>query len=59
MFDSFMKDQLFDRNTKDPCVYIKDAQIDKVVYLLLYVDDMLISYGNKKVIKELKDRLNG
>lgn len=54
-----MKDQLFDRSTKDPCVYVRDAQTDKAIYLLLYVDDMLIASGNKKVIRELKDRLNG
>lgn len=59
MFDSFMKDQLFDRNTKDQYVYVRDAQTDKVAYLLLYVDDMLILSGNKKVIKKLKDWLNG
>ncbi|XP_056852246.1 secreted RxLR effector protein 161-like [Raphanus sativus] len=28
-------------------------------YLLLYVDDMLIASGNKKVIKNLKEKLSG
>lgn len=58
-FDSFMKHQLFEKSSRDPCVYFRDTQTDKAVYLLLYVDDMLIASGNKKTIQELKDRLNG
>lgn len=58
-FDGFMKDQLFERCNRDPCVYFRDAQTSKAIYLLLYVDDMLIASGNKKTIQELKDRLSG
>lgn len=58
-FDGFMRDQLFDKSSRDPCVYFRDAQTSKAIYLLLYVDDMLIASGNKQTIKELKDRLSG
>ena len=54
-----MKDQLFERCSKDLCVYMRDVQTEKAIYLLLYVDDMLITSGNKKVIKELKEKLSG
>lgn len=57
-FDSFMKGQKFTRNSFDSCVYMRDVQTDKAVYLLLYVDDMLIASGNWPVIKELKGSLN-
>lgn len=46
-FNSYMKDQLFERCSKDLCVYMRDVQTDKAIYLLLYVDDMLIASGNK------------
>ena len=46
-FNSFMKDQLCERCSKDICVYMRDVQTDKAIYLLLYVDDMLIASGNK------------
>ena len=58
-FNCFMKDQLFERCSKDLCVYMRDVQTDKAIYLLLYVDDMLIASGNKKVIKELKEKMSG
>ena len=58
-FNCFMKDQLFKRCSKDLCVYMRDVQTDKAIYLLLYVDDMLIASENKKVIKELKEKMSG
>ena len=58
-FNSFMKDQLFERCSKDLCVYMRDVKTDKAIYLLLYVDDMLIASGNKKVIKDLKEKMSG
>src|SRR5690606_11237198 len=57
-FNEFMKDQAFEQSSKDLCVYMRDVQTDKAIYLLLYVDDMLIASGNKRVIKELKDKLS-
>jgi len=57
-FDAFMKDQKFERSCYDPCVYMRDTQTDKAIYLLLYVDDMLIASGNMAIIQELKNKLN-
>lgn len=38
----------------DSCVYLKDLNEGEVVYLLLYVDDILIASRNRQHIKELK-----
>ena len=42
-FSSFMKDQLFECCSKDLYIYMRDVKTDKAIYLLLYVDDMLIA----------------
>ena len=46
-FNSFMKNQLFERCSKDLYVYMRDVKTDKAIYLLLYIDDMLIASGNR------------
>ena len=57
-FDSFMQKLEFQKSKFDLCVYMKDVNTKKAVYLLLYVDDMLIASGNPKVIQALKDSLS-
>lgn len=57
-FDGFMNNQQFERCSRDPCVYMKDTQTNQAIYLLLYVDDMLIASGSMTVIQRLKDKLN-
>lgn len=57
-FDSFMQKIEFQKSKFDPCVYMKDVNTKRAVYLLLYVDDMLIASGNPKVIQALKDSLS-
>ena len=57
-FDGFMMKQNFIRSEYDSCVYTKDVSSDKAIYLLLYVDDMLIASGSKTAIKELKNSLS-
>ena len=42
------------RNQFDNCVYSKKVSGDSYVYLLLYVDDMLIAAKNMAVINDLK-----
>lgn len=37
---------------------MKDVNSSKAIYLLLYVDDMLIASGSKSAIKDLKERLS-
>ena len=59
-FDSFMLSNSFKRSNYDCYVYMKDVKNvkdEKVVhkiYLLLYVDDMLIASKDMKAISDLK-----
>ncbi|KAJ9543281.1 hypothetical protein OSB04_022988 [Centaurea solstitialis] len=57
-FDTFMTSHNFSRCLYDSCVYIKKCEDGSFVYLLLYVDDMLIASKNKKDIQQVKDQLN-
>ena len=53
-FDSFMIDHGYSRSDYDSCVYHKRFHDGSSVYLLLYVDDMLIASKNKFEIQKLK-----
>ena len=53
-FDSFMLSHGFNRSTKDACVYFKHLKNNNWVYLLLYVDDMLVASKDKAEIDALK-----
>lgn len=50
MFDEFMAKQKFNRSEYDPCVYYKGSTVEDRVYLLLYVDDMLIASKKMSVV---------
>ncbi|KAK1627376.1 hypothetical protein QYE76_001691 [Lolium multiflorum] len=56
-FDSFMLAHEFKRSKYDSCVYIKFVN-GSPIYLLLYVDDMLIAAKSKKEITILKAQLS-
>jgi hypothetical protein len=56
-FDSFMICHGFKRSDYDSCVYSKIVN-GSAIYLLLYVDDMLIAAKNKSEIAKLKAQLN-
>ena len=56
-FDSFIKTAGFKICIKDPCVYLKEDKAGDNIYLLLYVDDMLITAKSKKEISRLKEVL--
>lgn len=56
-FDSFMISQGFRRSDYDSCVYLKTTN-SSPIYLLLYVDDMLIAAKDKADIAKLKAQLN-
>ncbi|KAG8472343.1 hypothetical protein CXB51_034269 [Gossypium anomalum] len=47
MFDSFMTSHDFKRSSLDSCVYFKKNSDGYFVYLLLYIDDMLIAAKDK------------
>ncbi|KAH9679095.1 hypothetical protein KPL71_025975 [Citrus sinensis] len=57
-FDRFMKRQRYTRNKFDHCVYFRKLQEGSFIYLLLYVDDMLIASKSKDEIEKLKTQLN-
>ncbi|KAG8481491.1 hypothetical protein CXB51_026341 [Gossypium anomalum] len=57
-FDSFMTSHDFKRSSFDSCVYFKKNNDGSFVYLLLYVDDMLIAAKDKGEIRKVKAQLN-
>ena len=48
----------FKRSSFDSCVYFKQCNDESFLYLLLYVDDMLIAAKSKEKIKTVKAQLN-
>ncbi|KAG8490975.1 hypothetical protein CXB51_014094 [Gossypium anomalum] len=61
-FDSFMTSHDFKRSSLDSCVYFKKNSDGSFVYLLLYVDDILIAAKDKGEIRKFgrtKDRVIG
>ena len=57
-FDTFVTGHELKRCTYDSCVYYKKCDDGSMVYLLIYVDDMLIAAKNMKEIQVIKDQLN-
>ena len=55
-FDSFIGDSGFLTGQADHCCYVKNLG-NYFIILLLYVDDMLITGGNKQDIDKLKREL--
>jgi len=56
-FDAFMIGNAYDINQYDNCIYFKELPNGSRIYLLLYVDDMLIAVSNKVEISMLKAQL--
>jgi len=57
-FDKFMCGRGYTRSLYDPCVYFRKLLSGEYIYLLLYVDDMLIASKNKFSIDKLKVQLS-
>lgn len=57
-FDEFMRKMRFERSNYDSCVYFLKRNGKAIIYLLLYVDDILITSTNKAEISQLKAELN-
>ena len=53
-FDKFMNDKGYTRSQYDHCVYHKNLSEGVYIYLLIYVDDMLIASSNIVEINKLK-----
>ena len=56
-FDQFVVDQGFMRSEFDHCVYIKESKKGVRIYLLLYVDDMLLASKDKEEVSSVKKLL--
>jgi hypothetical protein len=56
-FDSFMLSHSFKRSDYDSCVYLKIVN-GSAIYLLLYIDDILIAAKDKLEIAKLKAQLS-
>lgn len=48
----------FQKSSFDWCVYFKEIQKGKFIYLLLYVDDMVIACVDMEEAAKLKAQLN-
>ena len=57
-FDSFMTKHAYKRCNYDYCVYFRDIGDGKMIYIMLYVDDMLIPCHSIDEIGHLKDLLS-
>ena len=57
-FDSFMTKHAYKRCNYDCCVYFRDIGDGKMIYIMLYVDDMLIPCHSIDEIGHLKDLLS-
>ena len=58
-FDSFVKSIGFKRSEFDHCLYFQHKNKDDCVFLLLYVDDMLLIGPDIKKINSVKSALGG
>ena len=58
-FDEFMLKVEFTRNDYDNCVYFQKLVNGMMVYLLLYVDDILIISKDKMEVDRIKQQLCG
>jgi hypothetical protein len=56
-FDTYMLGLGFTRRKVDHCVYFKLIG-DHLIYLVLYVDDMLLIGNNKEIIQDVKTQLS-
>ena len=52
-FDSFMVGHGYSRSSYDNCVYFQKTSDGSFIYLLLYVDDMLIVTRDKSLVNKL------
>jgi hypothetical protein len=56
-FDTYMLGLGFTRRKEDHCVYFKLIG-DHLIYLVLYVDDMLLIRNNKEIIQDVRTQLS-
>lgn len=56
-FNEFMRQQNFKTSAYDSCLYYEIKENIKI-YILLYVDDLIIATNSKVKMKEIKEKLN-
>eukprot|EP00253_Pinus_taeda_P010888 PITA_10888 len=56
-FDTFIWGLGFTRSKADHCVYFKLIG-DRIIYLIFYVDDMMLVENDKEIIQDLKTQLS-
>ena len=57
-FDNFIREKRYTRSHYDPCVYYNKLSGGEYIYLLLYVNDILIAFKIRSVIDKLKNNLS-
>lgn len=55
--DRFMCDMKFQRSDIDHCLYIRKTDTD-IIYIIIWVDDILIAASNNDILNEVKRALN-
>ena len=58
-FDKCMIENGFSRSEYDTCVYVREASDGSLLYLFLYVDDMLVIAKDIFEVKKVKKMLKG
>lgn len=54
---AMLKELKFTRSVSDPCLYVKRLDNGGVVYLLIYVDDMIVASTDKAEIRLIEEEL--
>lgn len=58
VFEQTLRDFKFKNSPVDPCIYVKDnGDINKNIYVLLYVDDLVIATSDISVMNNFKEYL--
>jgi hypothetical protein len=57
-FDDFLLRLGFSRCRFDSCVYVLKRKKQCILYILIYVDDILLASSSKEEIKFFKEKLN-
>ena len=57
-FDSYIRQHGYHRSESDQCMYTRQLADESRIYLILYVDDMLIAGSNQVEIGKLKRSLH-
>ena len=58
LFDSFIRSKKYTRSKYSSCVYNDELLGGEYIYLLLYVDDMLIAFKSISAINRLRKQLS-